>query len=58
MSKKMSSSRTLLNTGKMSSAHGLTKNTSPTKGMSNPQGRVGADTRSFNNTLTSTPGKK
>lgn len=58
MAKKMSTSHMKMGSGKMSSQHGLSKNTSPTKGMVHPEGRVGAGTRPFKNNLTSTPGGK
>lgn len=41
--------------GKMSSKHGVVPS-GPTKGMSNPQGRLGASTRAFKSNLTSTTG--
>jgi hypothetical protein len=56
-SKCLSSKRPPANTshGKMSSAHGVVP-PGPTKGMSNPSGRLGASTRAFKSNLTSTTG--
>lgn len=56
-SKCLSTKRPPANTsgGKMSGAHGVVPS-GPTKGMSNPQGRLGASTRAFKSNLTSTTG--
>ena len=56
-SRSLSSKRPPANTssGKMSGAHGVVPS-GATKGMSNPQGRLGANTRAFKSNLTSTTG--
>lgn len=57
-SKAMSSQRMSLSSGsKMSSAHGVVPAT-PTSGMKNGAGRLGAGTRAFSNKQGSTAGKK
>lgn len=48
----------LTGTGRMSSAHALVQNKSPTKGMRHAEGRLGADCPGFRSGIPSEPGYK
>ena len=56
-SKCMSKSHMPVCSGKMSSAKAVVSNSGKSYGMKNPEGRIGANKRTFGNTQTKVPGK-